>query len=715
MGTPERKAVMTRRTWSIRSRILALVLPPTLMFVAFWLAGSIAGGAAARSLLDSADARDGVLDPGAAVVTELQRERHLTAETMAGPEKATTKLDEQRSRTDTAVTAYRRKATAVDSLSDRAAQRVSESVAAFDGLRTTRSAVDSDRSATLAAYDGMVDAVFRVHQPLMELDDHEATRLLRASVHLAQAREQLSRADALLTLGRFTPTGQAEFAQLTGARRQLLLDAAAELDGALRTRYAELSMSTELISLETLENRLASAGQLDPAGWTARRDAADERLRRFQDTLDDALADRTGTVVALWWWRFGLTTVIGLLAVVLTVVVTVRVGSSLIRRLRGLRNAANDLADDRLPSLVRRLRAGEEVDVAVEAPELEFGRDEIGEVGHAFSAAQRTAVESAIQEARARAGIDKAFLIISRRSQTLLNRQLAVLDRMERRTEDPDELADLFRVDHLATRMRRHAEDLVVLAGATPSHGLRDPAPLIDVVRGAVSEVEDYTRVTVGAVPGSSVAGHAVTDLIHLLAGLIENATSFSPRATTVTVAGQVLPNGLAVEVEDRGIGMSESALAEANARLREPPDFDPADSARLGLFVVARLAARLGAQVTLQNSPFGGVTAVVLVPLDLIAAGPSADEDPGLRRGAPAREPSFAEAPPEPPADSPVADGLPQRRRRASPRVKEPEPDEPQPERTPEQTRAMMSAFQSASIRGRQDAATTPQPDKET
>jgi signal transduction histidine kinase len=281
------------------------------------------------------------------------------------------------------------------------------------------------------------------------------------------------------------------------------------------------------------------------------------------------------------------------------------------------------MAGERLPTVVRRLQRGEAVDVDVETPPLEYGHDEIGQLGRAFNEVQRTAVQSAVEEASVRRGINEVFLNIARRSQTLLHRQLALLDRMERRETGPDELEDLYRVDHLATRMRRHAEDLVILAGAAPGRGWRNPVPVIDVVRGAISEVEDYKRIDIRAAETSAIVGRAVGDVIHLLAELFENAASFSPPHTRVQVTGQVLPNGYAFEIDDRGLGMHPEALDEANRKLLEPPDFDPADSARLGLFVVAQLANRHGIRVSLRPSAYGGITAIVLIPGELVTAGP--------------------------------------------------------------------------------------------
>jgi hypothetical protein len=190
---------------------------------------------------------------------------------------------------------------------------------------------------------------------------------------------------------------------------------------------------------------------------------------------------------------------------------------------------------------------------------------------------------------------------------------------MERRTEDTDELADLFRLDHLTTRMRRHAEGLVILSGAAPSRQWRKPIQLMDVVRAAVAEVEDYERIEVRRLPRVAVTGPAVADLTHLVAELLENATVFSPPHTAVQVIGERVPNGFTLEIHDRGLGMAAEALLDANLRLAETPEFELSDTDRLGLFVVSRLAQRQNIRVSLQPSPYGGITAVVLIPDTLL------------------------------------------------------------------------------------------------
>jgi hypothetical protein len=197
---------------------------------------------------------------------------------------------------------------------------------------------------------------------------------------------------------------------------------------------------------------------------------------------------------------------------------------------------------------------------------------------------------------------------------------------MERRATDPDVLEDLFKMDHLTTRMRRHAEGLIILSGAAPGRSWSAPVKLIDVMRGAVAEVEDYARVTVSTQSRAALAGSAVTDVIHLLAELIENSTTLSPPFTQVRVGGETVANGFAIEIEDRGLGMNPQRLAELNDRLAHPPTLNPANTEQLGLFVVGQLARRHGINVTLRPSPYGGTSAVALIPSVLIVEdGPAA------------------------------------------------------------------------------------------
>ncbi|HEX4091108.1 MAG TPA: nitrate- and nitrite sensing domain-containing protein [Trebonia sp.] len=318
--------------------------------------------------------------------------------------------------------------------------------------------------------------------------------------------------------------------------------------------------------------------------------------------------------------------IVGAVGFLLTLLVTILLGRSINRRLTVLRTSALTLAREQLPAVVARLRRGESVDVAAEAPPVHEGNDEIGQVGQAIDAVRQTAIRSAIDEARVRQGVNDMFRNLARRNQSLLQRQLSVLDDMERRATDPDVLEDLFKMDHLTTRMRRHAEGLIILSGAPPGRSWSAPVKLIDVMRGAVAEVEDYARVTASTQSRAALSGSAVTDVIHLLAELIENATTLSPPFTQVRVGGESVANGFAIEIEDRGLGLSPQRLAELNDRLANPPDINPANTEQLGLFVVGQLARRHGINVTLRPSPYGGTTAVALIPRTLIVEeGPAA------------------------------------------------------------------------------------------
>ena len=318
---------------------------------------------------------------------------------------------------------------------------------------------------------------------------------------------------------------------------------------------------------------------------------------------------------------------------------TILVGRGIIRRLGGLERNALQLAEVQLPDVVARLRRGENVDVNAEAPALRVGGDEIGRVGQAFDLVRQTAIRAAVEEARLRQGLNDVFRSLARRSQSLLHRQLTLLDQMERRASDPEALDDLFRLDHLTTRMRRHAEGLVILAGAPPGRGWSSPVRMVDVMRGAIAEVEDYARVSVATRSQAALAGSAVADVIHLLAELIENATTLSPPYTSVRVSGDTVANGFAIEVEDRGLGMSPPRLAELNDRLASPPEFNPSDSEQLGLFVVSQLAKRHGIRVTLKASPYGGTAAIVLIPRHLVVT------EEAFRAGLPGEPASVAMA----------------------------------------------------------------------
>ncbi|MFC4493942.1 nitrate- and nitrite sensing domain-containing protein [Streptomyces ovatisporus] len=307
------------------------------------------------------------------------------------------------------------------------------------------------------------------------------------------------------------------------------------------------------------------------------------------------------------------------------------VARSMVRSLRRLQDTAQDVARKRLPELVKQMSEAEpqDVDTSVESVGV-HSRDEIGRVASAFDDVHREAVRLAGEQALLRGNVNAMFTNLSRRSQGLIQRQLSLISELESREADPDQLSSLFKLDHLATRMRRNGENLLVLAGEEPGRRWTRPVPLVDVLRAAASEVEQYERIELNSVPATEVAGRVVNDLVHLLAELLENATSFSSPQTKVKVTGHALPDGrVLVEIHDTGIGLSPEDLSAINERLASPPTVDVSVSRRMGLFVVGRLSLRHGIRIQLRPSDSGGTTALVMLPVD-VAQGGAQPPQPG-------------------------------------------------------------------------------------
>ena len=323
-----------------------------------------------------------------------------------------------------------------------------------------------------------------------------------------------------------------------------------------------------------------------------------------------------------------------LIVLLLALLLTTLVGRSMVRPLRRLRSGALEVAGVRLPETVRRMSDSDGAGMPLEVEPIDVdSTDEIGEVARAFDQVHREALRLAANEAALRGNVNAMFVNLSRRSQSLVERQIRLIDDLEQGEQDPDRLSSLFQMDHLATRMRRNSENLLVLAGHDATRRWNQPVALVDVLRAAVSEIEQYERVTLNVQPGIAVRGQAVNDVVHLLAELAENATSFSSAETPVVVAGHLLSSGgVLLDITDQGVGMGAEEMAHANWRLDNPPVVDVAVSRRMGLFVVARLAARHGIRVRLRPAAAGGLTALVWLPDEVISHETAAGA-PGMRR----------------------------------------------------------------------------------
>ncbi|WP_433493763.1 nitrate- and nitrite sensing domain-containing protein [Micromonospora sp. CA-248089] len=655
---------MGSRSTNLRTKIIALLASLTALWAfAAWV--TVRDG---FNLLGVQTLNARVFEPSDPLLQELQAERRLSLRYLGESDPGRLQeLEAQRARTDGTATALWRSVrdwrTEIPA-SEELMQRLDELKTELDQLGQVRAEVSRktiDRTTTLIAYDEAVDGIFAVFDALGGLDDDEIAKDTAALIDLNRSRELLSQQDALITgaiaANRITVGEQTAFARLVGAQWFLADRTARELAPGDRARFDRMVEGDAFQQLRTLQDQVLAAkgAEVRPpvtaAAWQVAAEKAMADLREVilaggEDIVSRAMPVAIGVIV-----RLVLAAGLGLIAVIASVVVSITTARALVRQLERLREAAFQLAHERLPSVVERLGRGEEVDVAREAPPLQFGDDEIGQVGKAFNVVQETAVRTAVEQAELRRSVRDVFLSLARRTQALVHRQLTLLDAMERREHDAEELEDLFRVDHLATRMRRNAENLIVLSGSTPGRAWRRNVPMVDVVRGAVAEVEDYTRVTVRPLGDVSLTGRAVGDVIHLLAELIENGLSFSPPQTTVEVRGQLVANGFAIEIEDRGLGMSADEMAAANARIVDRSELNLADAARLGLFVVSRLTERHGVKVQLKESAYGGTTAVVLIPRELITAD-GADASDAL----PA--PGTVLPAPEPARNTPAEDG---------------------------------------------------------
>ncbi|MEU4702082.1 sensor histidine kinase [Nonomuraea dietziae] len=628
---------MRLRNSRLRTKVTALLLCLTALWAfAAWV--TLGEGA---DLLRAATLNRGVADAGDALTVQLQQERRLSlvhlGQRGAGAEEA---LRIQRARTDAAAHAFTEQAGSTSvglAASDTLDLRLRQVFRRIEGLKAARVSIDAgkvDRVRAATTYTEVIDSIYRARDALAGVGDEQIARDARTFAEMSRATEILSQEDALiagaLAAGGLTGAERGQFALIVGAQRFARAEAANELPQADRQRYDELVGGAAFTRLRQLEDQLVQGGA--PPGPEQWKGAVDPVMAGLDMTVHkgrDGLAERATPVAAGVITKILLVGGLGLLAVIASIVLSVTTTRAVLAQLEKVRDAARELSDERLPRVAERIGRGEKVDVALEAPPLTFGDDEIGAVGRAFNSVQESAVRVAVEQAELRRGVSDILLSLARRTQGLVHRQLTVLDVMERRASEPEELRDLFRLDHLATRMRRNAENLIVLSGSSPGRTWRRSVPMIDVVRGALAEVEDYTRVQLLLTGEATLAGKAVGDVIHLLAELIENAVSFSPPYTMVQVGGQAVANGYVFEIEDWGLGMTPEDLQAANERIAEPPGFRRTGTARLGLYVVARLAERHQIQVQLKASQYGGTTVVVLVPRELIGTEPAPEPAP--------------------------------------------------------------------------------------
>ncbi len=645
---------MLRARLGIRTRILAIAVVPSLALL------GVGVGTASHLVREGQHAKDWAAILGSAnvhtreMIAAVEQERMLSLWHLAGQRTDPGALAAARARLDKALEALASTESAL--MANDVDNRMGQDTGGFETLKKQlpqiRGGIDAGAlplAQTYGIYNQILDAVvLGTNLVIPTAPDAAVAQELAGGLRTLHAMEGMSRSQALTAAELSGPAlaGQMrdDYRNLVGYYRTEIPQLADDLTGPAAGKIKVVIGSPAWQQLAAMEDYLIhppapdKSGELPPPpmsfdDWrTTAEQLGDQLLAAWQYQNDNAnqtaVRDGERTATNSLWAGAGV-----LALAIIAFLLSLWLANRLIGRLKRLRTETLALAEVRLPETMRRLGEGEEIDVETEAARLDFGHDEIGSVAKAFNRAHTAAVSAAVTEARTREGVRAVFLNIAHRSQIVVHRQLEILDEAERQQEDPALLETFFRLDHLATRERRNAENLIILGGGEPGRQWRRPVPLVELVRSAIGETLDYARVRAHRMPQVFIVGTVVADLIHLLAELVDNATSFSPPQSRVEVSSNVVGKGVAIEISDQGMGMAADELERANEMLRNPPDFGVATlsaNSRLGLFVVAQLGARHGVTVRLSESDYGGIRAIVLVPTAVVAAdAPMADHLP--------------------------------------------------------------------------------------
>ncbi|MBW4720919.1 sensor histidine kinase [Saccharothrix obliqua] len=626
-------AVADWRNWRLPVKLAAVLAVPVLVAVG-------AGMVQIRGYVRAADGYSAMqrmvtlrtgLDP---LLAGVQAERALSARRAENAPADQRRFKELVRITDTAAAGVRNlMERAGPSLGEVATARFHDAVAQLDSLPGLRERVLTggiDLAGGIGGYSAVLRALLDFDQAMVgDFGDAALSGTATALHNLAMAGEQMSwqHATVLAGAGRggLSDAERTALEESWTRQQDKLADFSAvatpRQQDAYRTALSGADVDARHAMLQRVRNDPDAVGGVAADTWDGHATATAKRLDGVLRGLEDQLKETSSRLQDETSDRAGLASVILAASMFAAVAVGFVVGSYLLRSLRALRVAALDVAGNRLPTLVARLRTDTAPDTDI-APVPVHTREEFGELARAFDAVHRQAVTSAAEEAELRTAMRNAFINLSRRSQGLVERQLRLMEELERRQDDPEQLEGLFKLDNLATRMRRNNENLMVLSGSDVARRFTRPVPLGDVLRAAASEVEQYQRIVIQPTPAVEVVGYAAGDLVRLVAELMDNATAFSPPSTQVVVGGRARPGGgVLLDVVDVGVGMSEEDLAEANAKIARAAADDSAElpvSRRLGLFVVGRLAGRHGVQVALREQ-VEGLRAVVAVPVELV------------------------------------------------------------------------------------------------
>ncbi|MGW7534494.1 sensor histidine kinase [Amycolatopsis sp. NPDC054798] len=638
-GTAQQRSWLALGNWRLRSKLALILLIPTITALVLGVLRVVDDVRSAVDLNHTAN-QVAFAEKVTAVVHDLQRERALAVVRIAsGDPLRQTGLDAQMAKVDRDVDDLRNAAVNLESDDQAASDRYAHGLQRLDALRPLRAAMTtsaySDR-AVLDTYSSVLDSLIQLGREVSTATtDRDLLRLGTSTQSISEAKEFILRGDSALQIAAFRDNfpgnliDETRAAEASGdaAITAFLANATGDQVQLYNDTYSGPEVD-ERRRLQTQGFSFAQQGQpLNLDGTKLGQDStvAADKLRAVEVNLLTQLraqADELASNAVRSAWVGGVIVLAALVAALMLMLVIARL---MLRPLRVLRKTALDVAYTRLPETVQAiLDDPDPVNASKKAvaPVPVLTRDEIGEVARSFDVVHEQAVKMAAEQALLRENVNGIFVNLSRRSQRLVERQLGVIDRLEADEQDPDHLASLFELDHLATRLRRNGESLLVLSGAGLAKSVPKPVPAADVIGAAVSEIEQYARIEIGIVPEVAVQGLAIHDLVHVLAELLDNATYFSEPETKITVRAVITrKKALAIQVTDHGVGMSEERLAEVNERLADPPDLDVSVTRRMGLYVVARLAQRHGIEVRLRENEDieGGVIARVVVPVELL------------------------------------------------------------------------------------------------
>lgn len=669
------RALVRWRDWSLPVKLSAVTLVPILIALALGIA-TIAGQVGRSDGYQRLDRLVALSGHIRTLADGLGRERTQSAAGLTtGTVGGTLELASARADVDTAIPLYGAAATRAVENEPSLRQAREAAAAQLDRLPDIRQRASSgqlDPVQAIGEYTDVTTALLALDTALAAGAGQDVLGGTPTALHdLAMMKEQLSLSQALVSFGiARSSLAPSELDQVRTAELRLadrLTDFRAAASERQRQEFGAAVTDQAMENRDRLaKTALGEQGtpsaqafrSLSAQGWTDASTAVIGKVGEVANKFGAETSAVSAELVDDASSGAGLLAVLLFGAMVLAVAVVFLITRQLLRSLKVLRASALDVAEKQLPDAVRNIQEGRSQGTDVR-PVPVGGDDEIGEVARAFDKVHHQALRLATEQASMRTGYSNVFVNLSRRSQSLVQRQLQLIERLERDEEDADQLATLFQLDHLATRMRRNNENLMVLSGAEPGRRSGQPVSATDVVRAAVSEIEQYQRVTVQSPPPVRLVGYAANDLMRLIAELLDNATAFSAPETQVTVATRLVEDGsFGIDILDKGIGMNEAEVAEANARLTEAPNVDLTTSRRMGLFVVGRLASRHRIGVSLHGGKdIVGVRATVSVPADLVMAPPGGD--PGPATGPITQR--LAPLPPQQPG------GLPRRQRPAN------------------------------------------------